>query len=178
MKTLTEILKALGTGNVRVNNRFDTQALKDAFYSLKPPYGSIYLTTPVPTVIGTPGVYTKCLGTTAYASTPHFMEMDANNRLTYTGDKMRHFHIAVTISMTAAQNNQVVGFRIAKNDTALSEAQIRRKISTGIDIGSTALHADLHLSQGDYIEIWGTNYTTASNIQLEDMYFFAMGMIH
>lgn len=109
--------------------------------------------------------------------------MPASNRLRYIGADSRHMHIAVSIMMTAATNNQITRWRVAHYDdsgTSLTTnvaSEVQRKVGTATDIGSTALHADLMMDQNDYLELHVANGTGTSNITCDLMYLFALGML-
>ena len=153
------------------------QDMRDVVKSTVQPYGSWYSTSSSGTVISGAGTYYKGVVTASAVNSSSDVSTDSGGRLTYNGVADRHFHIAVSVSMTSSSNNQIVGLQIANTGTTLAHSTVRRKISTGADVGSTAIHADTMLSTGDYIELWATNETSASNVQLVNVYFFAMGML-
>lgn len=156
------------------------QDLRDMLVSLVVPYGSLYFTTPAPT---TPeaGVQIKALGTTTAVNLSGF-DMPANNRLRYTGPVTRHAHIACSLSLTMAGNNEIAGLSIfhfdasAGSGAVLDHSHVERFISTGADIGSTALHADVMMDTNDYIELWVENHSNTSAITIVRGYLFVMGM--
>ena len=151
------------------------QDLRDYVDSVKPPFGSVSIDTPAATTIVTPGDFVKAAGSTIVGDS-YLMTPDASGRITYNGASDRHFHIVASVSMTCAGVNQLLGFRIAKNGTTIAASQLRRQVGTGADIGSTALHADVTLSQNDYLELFLTNYTSTNQVTVEDFYFYCMGM--
>lgn len=102
--------------------------------------------------------------------------MPENNRLRYTGANAKVLHIAVSLSMTAAGNNKLVGLTIAKNDQPLVGVAITRQIGTGSDVGSTALHGACEVATNDYIELWVTNLTDTTSVTVQASNFFAMAM--
>jgi hypothetical protein len=140
--------------------------------------GALYVTTPAATTITVQGTYYKAAGTTATTNLIKWDANSTNNRLRYTGTRTVHAHIAATISMTAGNNNQILGFRVVRNgDPAATDAVASsaiRKIATGADIGSTALHADFMMNTNDYIEVWVTNQTSTATVTLENLYFFVL----
>jgi hypothetical protein len=156
------------------------QDIRDFLESAAPPFGSMYISTAADTSISQTSTYTKVAGTTTLTNADGF-DMPANNRLRYTGAPDVHVHVAVTISMTTTGSNQVIFFRVGKNGSAVITdavaSTVARKVGTGADIGSTALHFDTMMSNGDYIELFVANDTSATNAQVDYMYFFALGML-
>lgn len=156
------------------------QDIRDLLVSCAPPYGSMYISSSSATAIGGSGTYTKAAGTTTSTNLKEF-DMPASNRLRYTGTPDVHVHVAVSVSMTTASNNVVVGLRVGVNGSAAGTdavaSTVIRKVGTGSDIGSTAVHFDTMLSTNDYIELFVSNNTSATNITIDNMYFFALGML-
>lgn len=158
------------------NGDISAQDLRDFLESAHFSFGSFYISSSAATTPAGAGTYLKALGTTTSVSL-HRFTMPANNRLTYTGTPDVHAHIAVSVSMTTAANNKVIGIGVAKNGTMLEHSKLQRKVSTAGDIGSTALHADASLSTNDYLEIWIANITDTTDVTLDLGYCFAMGML-
>lgn len=152
------------------------QDLRDFLVSVQPPYGSISRLVAAATTINTPGTYEKMAGTTLLGNADRF-DMPVDGRLRYTGLVRKHMHIAVTTSFTAGGNNVTVGLKVAKNGVVLDDSVARRRVGTGTDIGSTALHADVFMDQNDYLEIYVTNETNTNTVTIEELYLFALGML-
>lgn len=149
--------------------------------------GAMYVTTPAATTPGDTTNYFKVLGTTALNSTESVvnnLDMPANNRLRYTGTETIHAHIAVTISVTTANSNQVLEFRVYKYDDSagtgatLVHSNVAQKNGSGTDVTSTALHADCLLNTNDYLELHVKNGTSTGNVTVDDMYFSVLGVKH
>lgn len=152
--------------------------LRDFIVSVQPPFGHAYISASAATTISVAGTYYKAAGTTTLSATvEEVSDGSVNNRLVYTGTPDRHFHIVATVSMTAASNNQIIGLKLAKNGTVLDESVTRRAVSTGADVGSTAIHADAMMSTNDYIELFVTNETSTASVTVTNMYLFMMGML-
>ena len=151
------------------------QDLRDLVDSVRAPHGRVHLVTPAATTIGTPGTFVKAAGTFGIDSHFHMTTPDSTGRITYNGTSPRHCHIVCSLSMTCSGNNQDVAFRIAVNGVTDATTQARRKIGTGADIGSTAIHGDELLNQNDYIELYVTNLTSTASITVEDCYLFVIG---
>lgn len=155
------------------------QVLRDMFVSLrKSPHGRFSLSgAAVDTVVGVAGTYYKVLGTTALSGDETDFDANSlNNRLRYTGLDEIHAHLAISVSMTATSNNQVMGLQIAKNGVIQPNTRVRHKHTTGTAIGSTAIHGDFHMVTNDYLELFVTKYTTGTNVKIEDLYVFVLGM--
>lgn len=150
--------------------------VRDIVATLAPPMGSFYFSSAVETVIANPNEWTKALGTTSLV-TGMKVNMPVNNRLVYTEAPDTHAHIAASLSMTAEGNQKVMGVCIAKNGVPIEHSKLQRKVGTGTDVGSTALHADIILSQNDYLELWVANHTDDTNITLTLGYLFFMGAL-
>ena len=144
--------------------------------TLRNGHGELSITATAETTIVTQDVFVKAAGTTVLSANAHNWSMPANNRLRYDGVADRVVHVAVTVSMSAAGNNELFRGAIAKNGTVLTESEVDRWISTGTDIGSTALHAFTTVSTNDYIEMWMANGTNTTNMTLETMNLFVMDM--
>lgn len=140
-----------------------------------PPFGSCSVDgNATATVISTSSVYVKVAGTMVSGDSSADMS-GAGNKLTYTGAAIRHFHIVTNMSVTTAGNNVVVNIKLGKNGTVIG-TPVRRKVGTGSDVGAMSVHADVMLDTNDYIEVFVANDTDTSNITVEDLYFFAVGM--
>ena len=174
MYSLTEILTRLrGKGRA---NTLDVSVLRDGFSSVKNPHCSISVSSPTSTVVTNSNTWYKAAGTTILNNTPYLMSMPENNRITYTGNKERHFHCVGSLSMTFdSGNNQTMSVAFAVNGTIADETILERFV-TANDVGSTAIHGDFHLNNGDYIELWVRNNGATSNITVSHLYMFTMGM--
>lgn len=156
------------------------QDVRDVLVSAAPPYGAMYISSSAATSLSADNTWTKVSGTTTSTNLKEFT-MPANNRLTYGGVAPVHCHVVASISMTAGANNQVFGFRIVKNgDETLTDSvasELRRKVGTGTDVGSLAVHYDSAMTTGDYLELWVENETSAAEPTITQFYFFVMGML-
>jgi len=126
-----------------------------------------YFSTPAATVL-TLNTWTKAAGTsTEAAAHPDFTH--SNNRFTYTGANNIIIHGFASFSVTAATNNKVFEFGVAKNGTIVTPSIMRRKISTGADVGTGALHFVITMATNDYFEFFIRNITDSTNATLELM---------
>lgn len=114
----------------------------------------------------------------APTSTGNF-DADFNNgggntgRLRYTGATTRMFHVALTVSGTPSQNNDVFVFGIAKNGTPVAASKV---LSSFTGTQTTAIHLFISLATNDYLEMYIGNMTAARNITIKSINLFAMGM--
>lgn len=173
VRTLSE-LQTLFADNT--TGAISPQDLRDFLVSVSPPHGTMYRNVAAATTIVTPGTYVKAAGTTTAGALNGF-DMPADNRLRYTGAATKHFHLVVSASFTMAGSNDVIGLKMAKNGVPMDESVQRRKVGTGTDIGSTAIHADAVLATNDYIELWVTNETDSVAVTVDELYVFVMGML-
>lgn len=120
----------------------------------------------------------KCAVTSAFAGHMFSNGGSNNGRLTYTGGEMKHFHIACTISINCATNNQNLIFAVAKNGVVIPESRVIQRTGGASDIQSTAIHVAEHLANGDYLELYAGNMTTTGEIKIHSINLFAMGMSH
>ncbi len=157
----------------------NAQDLRDLIVSMVPSTGKFTLGTPVATTIAVAGTYVKAAGSTSLDSGSVDFDDDSgtNNRLKYTGAPARHVVISVSMAITTASNNQVIGFKLAKNGTVIDSSISRRKIGTGTDVGNIMLLAHADLVTGDYLEVFVTNETSASAITVENMHLIGTGLI-
>ncbi len=101
-----------------------------------------------------------------------------NGRLRYTGDEMKHFHIACTISISPSSNNQNLIFAVAKNGVVIPASRVIQRTGQTTDIQSTAIHVAVHMMKNDYLELYAGNMTATSAVNIHSINLFAMGMSH
>lgn len=152
------------------------QDVRDLIVSLVPPYGSMYISTATETSISTQNTPVKALGTTTAGDALRDFTHTAN-RLTYTGVPDREFIVIVALSLTAAQNNQILAFHLAKNGSVIAASEIQRKAAIGNDIGAASVMVEIDLSQNDYIELWVENKSGDTNLTIELMNLEIRGLL-
>jgi hypothetical protein len=96
-----------------------------------------------------------------------FDQSDGNGRLTYIGTVAVMLHLACTVSFSSASNNQQLHLRLAKNGTTDATSEVVRKVGTGADVGSAALHLIVSVAANDHISLWVRNATSAANITIQ-----------
>jgi hypothetical protein len=99
-----------------------------------------------------------------------------NSRLRYTGSATKMFHIACTISFSAAAANDTFVFGVAKSGTVIAPSKILYKTINAGDTRSTAIHVMAELSTNDYLEIYVGNTTDADDLTIKTLNLFAMGL--
>lgn len=120
------------------------------------------------TTIAVASTYYKAGGTTIANLLKDFTH--TSGRLTYTGAKTRNFRVSANpISMISTSNNVIVRMKIAKNGIVVGYP-MNRKIATGSDIGSGSVAFDVSLATNDYVELFVTNITSATNVTVQSMY--------
>jgi hypothetical protein len=130
--------------------------------------GNIYLNSPTTstfTAINTP---TKILGTTTAVSLFRATS-PSNNRMTYTGAKIRRFQVMGSMSMIASGSNKNFSFYIAKNGVVLPESKQWLKLNASSDRDCVALSCTVQLAPNDYIEVWVENNSDATSVSVESM---------
>jgi hypothetical protein len=155
------------------------QDIRDTVVSLQNDHGQVYeIGNASATVItNTTSFFVANLSGTTLSTSPHNFDSPSSGRLRYTGAADRFLHIACSISFTSASNNQVIYIDLGKNGTVGGESEMRRRINTGTDVGSTALHWITQVSNNDYIELFVRNSTSATNVTIECINLQAIGMI-
>jgi hypothetical protein len=78
--------------------------------------------------------------------------------------------------MTSGSNNQTLHWRIGLTGVTDATSEVQRRIMTGTDVGSTALHLITTMSTNDYLSLWVRNATGANNVTLEVGNLQAMAM--
>ena len=172
-------LKQLTVGELFGEIRYlahDRKTIGNLAETLRPGHAECYISATAETSIATQNVFVKAAGTTTLSPESHNWTMPADNRLTYGGTSPRVVHLACSLSMTTAGNNKLVRITIAKSGTISPGSEVQRFVSTGADVGSTALHAMFRVDPGDYVEVWVANGTDNTNMTLETMNLFVMSM--
>jgi hypothetical protein len=147
------------------------QDIRDQFTTLRNGMGQIYVpaSASASITIANTNDYVEATNPvwTLSAGPYLFDESAGNGRLTYVGTVPVMAHIACTVSMTVAGTNQTTHFRLSLNGTTDVASEVQRFVSTGSDVGSTALHLVEVLTAGDYISLWARNATAANDITIE-----------
>ena len=127
------------------------------------------------TTIASTANYVKVAGTTIIGNNMGFDNGGGiSNRLRYTGAVTRMFHVAVSFSFSTASNSQNVEFAVFKNGVRIDSSVQETKTGTAGDVQSTALHVVATLATNDYLEVFCRNLSTASNVTVKNLNFFAM----
>ncbi len=155
------------------------QDLRDMLQSLRADHGELSITAAAETSILATDTFYQVAGTFALsnAALVHNFSMGTNGRLQYDGPNERIFHCAASWSMIAAGNNKIFELAIAKNGVSIATGHISRKIATGADVGTGALHSLTSLETGDYLSLMVAGETDTTNFTMTHGNLFAMGML-
>lgn len=126
------------------------------------------------TTITNTAKYFKVAGTTIIGNNKGFDNGGVSNCLRYTGAVTRMFHVAVSCSFSTASNSQNVEFAVFKNGVRIDSSVQETKTGTAGDVQSTALHVVATLDIFDCLEVFCRNLSTASNVTVKNLNFFAM----
>ncbi len=147
------------------------QDLRDGFASWRNGHGQIFVAAADAAAItisdNTSYFETSAPVWTLSSGAHWFDESGGNGRLTYTGTTPLVVHIACSISMTSGSNNQITHWRIGLTGVTDAASEVQRKIMTGTDVASTALHLITTVDTNDYLSLWVRNATGANNVTLE-----------
>lgn len=172
-RTLTAIMALL---NANITGDIGDQDLRDAVETLHNGHGEISLVTPAETVITSSVSWFRDAGTYALNIGHHWTMDPANGQLQYIGEVDRMAHIAVSWSMTCAGNNKLLELVVARNGTPIEPSRIQRKVGTGSDVGTGAMHAACNVSPNDYLDVRIRNTTDTANVTLTTCNLFVMDM--
>lgn len=99
----------------------------------------------------------------------------SSGHIRYTGAETKMFHVACSVSFSGAANDRLV-IGVAKNGDVISESRMLRKIGAGGDVGSTAMHIMVSMAQNDYLTMQVGNTTDTSDVTVNALNLFAMGV--
>ncbi len=169
-------LKLLHPDNM--SGSISPQDNRDLIETLAAGHGEMYVSTPAATSFSETTSFMDIAGTYTLSANNHHWVMSTNGQLKFTGTADRICHIAVSVSLTSSANNQVIHMAVAKTGSTLTPSIIQRKIGTGADIGSTALHAFTDVSTDDYLtlQVRNTSWSAAETVTFETANFFVMSM--
>lgn len=167
-RTVTEILSLLADNSVAA---ISPQDLRDALVSWRSGHGQIYVPTAAAaaiTISDNTNYFEATNPAWTLSSGAHlFDESAGNGRLTYTGAVPVMCHVACSISMSCGNNQQESRWRIGLSGVTDAASEVIRFISTGADIGSTAMHLVTQMTTGQYISLFARNATAANNLTLQ-----------
>ncbi len=152
--------------------------VRDAIATIQPDHGEICITSSATTTISDTVTWVMANGTYSLSAAAVIMDwdMNSNGQLRYTGTPDRVVHIATSFSITSSGTNKTYSLAIAKNGTVITPSIITRKIGTGSDIGTGALHGLTTVSTNDYITLVVRGDTDSTNVTLNLANIFVMGM--
>lgn len=157
------------------------EIVKNIIASGQSPFGGFHLSSSVETIIATISTFVKVAGTTIV--TPNIVQfsMPTDNRLQYIGSlSNRTFVLGVSLSATAASNNQLLHLIIAKNGDPTDPESIttimERTHGVGAEAGSITLIGHMTLSPNDFVELFISNETGTANVTVKRINFTIVGI--
>lgn len=151
------------------------QDVRDFLESMDLARASLYVSTSSATTIASAGTWTKAAGTTTSVNLNR-CTMPADNRLTYTGSPDVHGLVECWLSLTAADDNQVISVGIAENGTIIASSEVQHKMLTGTDVVQLAVAGEATLSTTDYVELFVKNNTSDANVTVTYAYMRLTGL--
>lgn len=130
-------------------------------------FGAIYFSSATATSVATINVPIKAAGTTTAIDTTNFSINLLSNRLKYTGTKPRIFTATFTGSTTGESNTKLITMSIAKNGTVITSSKVSRTIATAANYTEISLQAVVSLTTNDYVEVFITNETDATDVTIQ-----------
>lgn len=118
------------------------------------------------TTISVIGTFYKMAGTSTPDITQDFTL--TNNRATYIGTVTKNFRISAIFSANDGANKQLA-FRIGKDGITISNSQVSEVTHAPAENVSSAIQDIVNLSTGQYVEIFVTNLTTATNVTIPEL---------
>ncbi len=167
-RTVSAVLALLADNT---SGNISPQDLRDGMVSWRNAHGQIFIAAAdaaAVTISDTTSYFEVTTPVWTESSGLHlFDESGGNGRLTYTGTVPTVVHVACSISFTSGSNNQVTHWRIGLTGTTDPASEAQRKIMTGTDVGSTALHLVTTMSTNDYLSLWVRNASGSNNVTVE-----------
>jgi ribulose 1,5-bisphosphate synthetase/thiazole synthase len=148
--------------------------LSDVIFDM--PHCEMYISSAAATTISDTTTYFPSAGTFTNSVTHKDFTVTSAGRMTYTGPRRRMAHVFITIAMTSGGSNLTLHFKILKNGAEVDSSEAQRKIGTGTDIGSTALHSMITMDTDDYLELGIRNETSATDVTMDNLNFGVMLM--
>lgn len=156
--------------------------IKDFISSVESPIGGMHIDAgdEAETTIATMSVFVKVAGVTTAFTENNLFSMPTSNRLTYLGTIDAIVMVAISITLTAATNNQVFSLRITKNGdpseatTVATTQQVKH--GTGTDVGTHTITGHFELAPNDFLELFIANDTSTGNVTIEHMNATVEGM--
>ncbi len=181
IRTLAESKTILGNNSTR---DISEQDMRDILVSLAMQHGQLSVAgNAVATTIPDNTDFHECDVTgvalsnqSAILGTDDF-DMLGDGQLRYLGVETRMFRITCTVSFTSASNIQEIHMELAKSGVVSTEAEIRRKVGTGSDVGTGAISWITTLATNEYISLFAKNVTGANDITIVSYNLNASGMI-
>lgn len=163
----------------------DMQEIRDLITSFAPPFMGLYVSTPTTTTITTQSVYVKVAGTTTVTNKSDDFDDDSgtSNRARFIGVSPRHMHVVAQASVAPVSGtNQEFALQVWHyDDSAASGSYLAHSIArttlAALSVEQITTHADVMMDTNDYLEIHIANNSSTVDVNVENLYLFAVGMI-
>jgi hypothetical protein len=152
------------------------QTLRDIIESCKVSRGAIHYDD-VATLLNitTQNVFVPVNNTSVLQPGAYRFTSPSDGRLQYDDTPSVIVRVIGSISVSSTANNQVVKAALGVNGTPLTASFARAKVTTGGDVVTLCVVADVLLNSGDYIGLFAMNETSSSDFNIEHAYLSAVG---
>ena len=137
------------------------------------PHGSQYISNPAITDVSE-DVWKKAAGVYTEVSVNGFRT--DNGKLIYDRDGSVHIHGAASFTAETSGPFKTIEYGVGLNGTILQHSVMARRHQS-IDIGTGAVHFDTMMKRGEYVEFFIRNTVDGTDIKVDYMYMFCMGMV-
>jgi hypothetical protein len=175
-QTIADLLTIFADG--QQDGSITAQDVRDLITTLRPSFGSMFVSTPAVTNIMTTGVYVKAAGTTGLAPgiTARNFTQPGNNQLTYGGTVKIHGHATVAIAVSSAIGGKEIGVKVAQNDIVINESEVTRVLGGAGEAAAVFVQAEVELDPTDFVNLHVANLTDNTDITVDAMNFHIVGM--
>ena len=140
------------------------------------PKGDLYMVTPIPTFVSTPGTPVNICSSSSTAGQGGVSAVDftlgTNGRLTYTGEQTRRFDVSAIISVICNVALTTLYFYIAKNGT-VQNLSVQEQYLVSVNSSEiVSVGFDVELAKNDYVEVY-VDVSGASFVTPREFYFKA-----
>lgn len=150
------------------------ERVQDLILTLRGAWGRISLTgSPVETTIANQNEWTKIAGSTVLGDNAISTSMPANGRLACDCPVPAIAVVEGVVNMQASSNNQVIEVGIAKNGTVDTTSIGRVRLTQSASAETVPVKMDFTTAEGDYLEVFARNATSAANVTAINLYLSA-----
>lgn len=155
------------------------QMLRDLLESANPSHGGLHYTDPgAPTVITVQSSFTLAANAADVLVNPHRFDQPVSGRLRYTGRVAAYARVLFTGSISSpAGNNQIARLAIGVNGVVQIPSITRTKLGAAGDTQAITISFEVLLNPNDYLEMYISNDSSASNLTIEHGYLSALAFL-